>query len=112
MRFLKASSDFQRVRREGRLWTHPLVILIASRSDQPEPRFGVAAGKSVGGAVQRNRAKRRLREAARRMQSAAAPGWDILLIARPPLIKAPWSDLMRAVTDLAQRAKLTTRDAR
>ena len=68
---LTRSEDFKRVRRDGKSYAHPLVVLIVLNSennDQPRARavrVGVAAGKSVGTAVYRNRAKRLLREAMR-----------------------------------------------
>jgi ribonuclease P protein component len=106
MRSLKTSQDFQRVRREGRTWSHPLVVLMACPNGGSETRIGVAAGKTVGGAVTRNRAKRRLRAFMQKVEAQAAPGWDVVLIARPPLIKARWLELSQALTDLLRRAKL------
>jgi len=103
---LKANSDFQRVRREGRSWSHLLIVLIARANDLNETRIGVAASKTVGSAVVRNRAKRRLREAARRAESTMAIGWDVLLVARPGLPKAKWPDVTQALAELLNRAKL------
>lgn len=67
-------------------------------------RFGVAAGRSVGGAVVRNRAKRLLREAVRPHLARTHPGWDVVLIARPGLLTAPWSSVAEVVEDLMQRS--------
>lgn len=67
-------------------------------------RFGVTAGRKVGGAVGRNRAKRLLREAVRPHLSRTRPGWDIVLIARAGLLAAPWPMLAEAVGDLMGRA--------
>ncbi|MEK7310506.1 MAG: ribonuclease P protein component [Chloroflexota bacterium] len=103
---LKANSDFRRVRREGRSWSHPLIVLIARANDLNETRIGVAASKTVGSAVVRNRAKRRLREAVRRAESTMAIGWDVLLVARPGLPKAKWSDVTQALAELLNRARL------
>jgi len=103
---LKANSDFQRVRREGRSWPHPLIVLIARANGLDETRIGVAASKSVGGAVARNRAKRRLREAARRAAPTLDNGWDIVLVARPDLPKAKWPDVTQSLSQLLRRAKL------
>ncbi|MBI3241577.1 MAG: ribonuclease P protein component [Chloroflexi bacterium] len=103
---LKTSQDFQRVRREGRSWGHPLIVLIACPNDQSNIRVGIAAGKNVGNAVARNRAKRRLRSALRQAEAQLAPGWDVVLIARPPLVKARWPDVTEALAQLMRRAKL------
>ncbi len=103
---LKATDDFQRVRREGRSWSHPLFVLIASPNGRPHVRIGIAAGKSVGNAVARNRAKRRLRAAIRAAGAQLRPGWDIVLIARPPLVAAPWPHITEALHSLLRRAAL------
>ncbi len=107
---LKSTSDFQRVRRAGRSWSHPLVVLIACRNEHSETRCGITAGKSVGGAVARNRAKRRLRNAIRLQEKEVGlvAGWDVVLITRPPLVKAKWRDVKNALLDLMQKAKLMT----
>lgn len=107
MQSLKTSQDFQRVRREGRSWAHPLVVLIACPNGQAESRAGITAGKTVGNAVARNRAKRRLRAAARLAEAQIRPGWDVVLIARPPLVKAKWLEVTEALAQLLRRAKLT-----
>ena len=70
---LTRSEDFKRVRRFGKSYAHPLVVLIVqTMTSEPRPvafsdrgRVGVAAGRTVGTAVYRNRAKRLLREAMR-----------------------------------------------
>lgn len=56
---------------------------------------GFTATKKLGGAVVRNRAKRRLREAARQLLPAhARPGWDYVLIARQSCAERPWTRLL------------------
>lgn len=94
------------MRREGRSWSHPLLVLIACPNQLEQTRVGITAGKSVGGAVVRNRAKRRLRETVRLAASQLAIGWDVVLIARPNLAKADWDAVIEAVSQLIARAKL------
>jgi ribonuclease P protein component len=108
---LTRSEDFKRVRRDGKTYAHPLVVLIALKSenhDQPYVRVGVAAGKTVGTAVYRNRAKRLLREAMRNLLPKIASNLDLVLIARPALVSATLEDTQRALLNLLQRAKILT----
>jgi len=115
---LTRSEDFKRVRRDGKSYAHPLVVLIVQNNDQPRVRVGVAAGKAVGTAVYRNRTKRLLREAMRtlipnialRLRSTQdnASGLDLILIARPALASATLADVQRALLNLLQRAKVLT----
>lgn len=118
---LKSADEFERVRRDGRSHAHPLVVLVARQRGPAElqqpgpnraagpapdlrPRFGFVAGKGVGQAVDRNRAKRLLREAARDCEPAVAPGWDLLLIGRKPLAAARQPEVRRVLYDLLRRA--------
>ncbi|PRX33837.1 ribonuclease P protein component [Meinhardsimonia xiamenensis] len=84
---LKRRADFLRAARAQRRAT-PGFILQARRRGENEPdegriRVGFTASKKVGGAVQRNRAKRRLREIARlELPAHGRPGWDYVLVGR------------------------------
>lgn len=103
---LTRSTDIQRVQRFGKSHTHPLVVLKALASDLPQIRVGVLAGRLVGGAVRRNRAKRLLRAAIRPILSNINPGWDIILIARKPLPEASMLDIRSAIVSLLKQTQL------
>ncbi|HJR80186.1 MAG TPA: ribonuclease P protein component [Anaerolineales bacterium] len=110
---LTRSEDFKRVRRSGKSYAHPLVVLIvqahekrSSPVDQPRVKVGVAAGRAVGTAVHRNRAKRLLREAMRTLLPEITPGLDLILIARSGLISASFEETRQALLTLLQRAQI------
>jgi ribonuclease P protein component len=94
------------VRRTGKSYAHPLVVLVAQASEQKQIRIGVTAGKTTGTAVHRNRAKRLLREAMRPLIPSIASGWDLILIARPALVTATLEDTRSALTNVLTRARL------
>jgi ribonuclease P protein component len=102
----------ERVRREGKSYAHPLTVLVVCPQPEPAaPRIGVVAGRSVGGAVERNRAKRLLREAIRAHAQRLAPGWDLILIARAPLAAVKLAQAQAAVQQLLHRAHVLTTSA-
>lgn len=103
---LTRSTDFKRVRRTGKSYAHPFVVLVVQTSDAPRVRVGVTAGRSVGGAVQRNRAKRLLREAMRPLLPDLLPGWDLILIARPALPSRSLQEIRQVLTSLLHRAQI------
>ncbi|MCX6018180.1 MAG: ribonuclease P protein component [Chloroflexi bacterium] len=87
------SADFERVRKEGARWRGRFCILNAARafsipSVGGEGRIGYITAKRVGGAVQRNRARRLMREAIRALAAAdeLPPGWDLVLIAQNAIV--------------------------
>ena len=86
---LSRSRDFDAVYRHGRsVSTRFLVLYWFPRDDQDEPRLGIAVPKGAGSAVERNRVKRRLREAWRARLPQVPAGRDYVLIARPVLADA------------------------
>jgi len=105
---LTRSIDFKRVRSQGKSYAHPLVVLVKLPSTEDRPRVGISTSRSVGGSVQRNRAKRLLRESIRSLIPLLSPRWDIVLVARAPLVTAAFQDVQTAVELLLRRANLTS----
>ncbi len=105
---LTRSTDFKRVRRFGKSYAHPLVVLIVQPNQGDQLRIGVTAGKSIKRAVRRNRAKRLLRAAMQRLLPDLPSGYDLLLIARQPLPQATFADTLLALQTLLHRAGLYT----
>lgn len=103
---LARNEDFQRIRREGRSWSVPLLVLQALRTDLPSSRLGLVVSKRLGTAVVRNRVRRQLREAARSQWPVVIPGWDVVLIARAPAAGASFWQLNGAMNSLLERARL------
>ena len=83
-----------------------MLILAAAPNGRPVSRFGLVASKRIGKAVERNRARRLMRESVRRHLAKIPPGWDCVLIARAPLVESTWAQVDAAVTQLFQRAHL------
>lgn len=108
---LTRSEDFKRVRRTGKSYAHPLVVLVVQACDMcANVRVGVTAGKTTGTAVHRNRAKRLLREAMRPYLNSFTAGLNLILIARPPLVTATLEDTRAALDNLFRRAKILPTD--
>lgn len=103
---LTRSTDYKRVRRFGKSYAHPLLVLVALPNETGSTHFAVSAGRSVGNAVQRNRAKRLVRAALHPLVPDIQPGWDIILIARQPLAAASFAFAQSTLLQLLQRARL------
>lgn len=109
-RRVRSGRDFQRVRRRGRQVSGRYLALGYVRREAAACgaplRAGFTVGKRVGGAVVRNRVKRRLREIVRHAQGSLAPGWDVVLNARPPAAGATYAELEAETRNLFTRAGL------
>ncbi len=103
---LRRGEDIARVRAEGIARNDKLFSLRAVTTDLAAVRVAVVASRAVGGAVQRNRARRRVREALRVALAPrpAHPGADLLVIARPAALSAATKDLHDAVERELRRA--------
>jgi ribonuclease P protein component len=101
---LRRRADFDEIGRRGRAQSNPLLILRSLRTERGETRIGLSTPRTLGGAVQRNRIRRRLRELVRGRIGRIGPGWDLLLIARPLAATASWAELGEALDDLYRRS--------
>lgn len=80
------------------------LVLYARKNHTPYNRVGITVSKKLGGAVIRNRVRRRLREVYRLNEALFASGWDIVVVARSRCIKADFSSLTTAYLSLAEKA--------
>jgi ribonuclease P protein component len=115
---LRKHADYQRVYREGKRQSLPLMtyffavrkakntVRTASLSDETEnhrsempcgSRVGLTAGRVLGNAVERNRIKRRMREAIRQAQTELTASVDVVLHPRRAVLEAEFSQIERDV---------------
>jgi ribonuclease P protein component len=108
---LKRRSEFLRVAGGRRKWAAPGLVLQVLKHDPGddqgggrEPRVGFTASRKVGNAVARNRARRRLRAAAREvMPNAARAGHDYVIVARGATLARPYRELVGDLEEAMRR---------
>ena len=100
---LSRPKDFAAVQGSGLSKSNTLFTARFLRTDLETTRFGLSTGRKLGGAVVRNRVRRRLREALGVMAPSFQPGWDVLIIARPAIVEADHETLVGALRRLLHR---------
>jgi len=99
---LVRTADYRKVYSEGRRRNLGLLVAIARSTGEQPSRIGLTVPRAFGGAVDRNRIKRRLREVVRRHGAGLAPGWDIVFHPRTEAKEAKFADLEAVVREYFQ----------
>ena len=103
---LTRNEDIKRVRKDGQSIAHRALVLGYLSNNLEKNRIAIIAGRSVGGAVQRNLAKRRMRSAIQYLQEELCQGYDLIIIARKPILEINYSLLLGALRSLLEKAGL------
>jgi len=92
------------VRLSGKSYAHPLVVIVADKGQAEYSRAGIITAKSIGKAVERNRARRRLRVILAQYLEKTTSAYDMVVIGRTPISEASFQELKSAVGKLMVRA--------
>ena len=103
---LRNSADIRLVFKEGRRASCRFFTLLYRRNALAHTRVGVVVGKKLGGAVWRNRSKRRFRELARLSLARLPVGMDFLVLPKRESVTEPAPGLREAWQGVLTRARL------
>jgi len=109
---IRENKRFQEIRQQGKSYSSELLVMCVLPNELPYSRFGFSINARIGGAVLRNRLKRRLREVIRLRMEMIVPGWDVVFIARHPIRCADYHQLDAACARLLRRAHLLREEIR
>jgi ribonuclease P protein component len=102
---LRSRDDFAHIGAKGHSRADRLMVVRFVPNGLDYDRFGISTGRRLGGAVQRNRVRRRLREILRRSPRDDGRGWDILIVVRPPATDASYGELRSALERLLRSVR-------
>ncbi|MCL2082270.1 MAG: ribonuclease P protein component [Oscillospiraceae bacterium] len=100
---LSANRDFRRLYARGRNTAGSCLAVYCARNRLGLIRLGLTVSTKLGGAVQRNRIRRRIKEAYRLQEGLFVPGYDIVVVARFRAKAAPFSALQGELLLLSRR---------
>ena len=100
---LKRHKEFRYTYRVGRSFHSPLLTLVYAKSRNETVRIGFSVSKRVGNSVQRNRAKRRMRAAVSPTVDRLKGGCNLVFIAKPEVLDAPFTELVQQAEQLLRR---------
>ena len=109
---IQENKRFQEIRQQGKSYSSELLVMGVLSNELPYSRFGFSINARIGGAVVRNRLKRRLREAIRLRMATIESGWDVVFIARRPILCADYHQMDAACARLLRRAHLLREEIR
>ena len=100
---LTKNYEFKRIYNKGKSAASKCVVVYCSRNGKTENRLGITVSTKLGGAVQRNRIRRRLKEIYRLNEYTLRAGYNIVIVARNRSRFAGWIELESSVISLFKR---------
>jgi ribonuclease P protein component len=101
---LRRTSDFKAVYTRGRSYVHPALVVHVLKVDGQDARIGYSVSKKLGGAVTRNRIKRRLRAACAPLLPSLDRGTDTVIVARMKCLELKTAELASILRAQFERA--------
>lgn len=103
---LKRNRDFSRLYNKGKSHVAPSVVVYVLRNRVHRVRLGITTSKKIGNAVERNRARRVIREAFRKLLPRIRPGFDLVFVARKKTTQVKSTEVAVAMEKLLRDANL------
>ena len=107
---LKRNKAFRHAYRAGRSVASRTLVLVYCRNRDKALRVGFSVSKKLGNSVVRNRVKRRLRESFGPVIPCVKTGYDLIFIAREPVVNDQFANIQKTMHKLLTKADLYTGD--
>ena len=104
---LKKNHEFRRLYNKGKSAASQYAVVYCRRNGKSENRLGITVSTKIGGAVQRNRIRRRLKEIYRLNEQELAPGYDIVIVARMKSRFAGFHEIGSSILTLFKKLGIT-----
>ena len=108
---LKLNLEFRRIYGRGKSFVTPAFVAYAFKGKTRNVRLGITVTKKIGGAVERNRAKRLLTAAFSQVAGEISSGWEFVLVARTRILKVKSQDIAKLLYEFLEQEGITKKDA-
>ena len=102
---LNRQKDFDAVYKLGKNAGAKYVVLFYRENKLDYSRISFLASKKVGNSVERHRARRLMKEAFRLSNVVISPGYDLIIIARKPILEADMSDVRQSIMTVLKKTR-------
>jgi ribonuclease P protein component len=100
---IRKNYEYKRAYNKGRNAVSPYIAVYAIRNRTGGNRLGLTISVKTGCAVERNRAKRLMRESYRLLEGRVAEGWDIVIVARRKTVEAGCAEVKQSLEVLLSK---------
>lgn len=111
-RTLTSAEDFRAVYRAGNRHVSTVAIVYVLPHESGDVRLGIPAGRRLGGAVARNRVRRRIREAFSRVYPMISGGADVVVVPQPAAAAAPFAEIVAIMRSAFGKSGILSADSR
>ncbi len=109
---LKQNHVFRKLYAKGESAVGRFVVVYAKRNGSVCNRLGITTGVRLGRAVDRNRARRRIRETYRLNERRLKPGYDVVIVARTAAIDGDFTEMQKSFLRVCGKLKLLREEER
>ena len=103
---IKENRDFRRIYARGKTLISPYFVVYYLKNRRENLRLGITAGKKIGTAVARNRAKRVIRAAFRNCLPQICTGFDFIIVARTRILSVKSTAVEQSLIKLLKTAEI------
>ena len=104
---LRKKEDFTSLYKKGKSVGGKFVVIFYRKNNLPMNRKAFLASKKVGNSVERNRARRLMRESYRQLEADMPRGWDFIFIARNTILDSKCADVKKSIEAALKKAGIT-----
>ena len=103
---VKKNNEFRRAYAKGKSYVSPIVVMYVLKNKKGYSRFGITTSKKIGNAVHRNRCRRIIKEAYRKILPSVKSGYDFIFVARVKTSQSSSNEIFKCIEKYMKKANV------